>query len=783
MRLYALMLCFCLSTIAFGQHQITGYVLDDHGRAIEFGQVVVGHQRTISQSNGFFQVQPLSTGTYQLSVIAEGFLPLQMQVELPTSDTLWLQLTSTLHEELDELIVHAYEEKAYNSVVINHHKIQDQYSGSLASSLATLPGVQAMEIGSSTSKPLIRGLGFTRIAVVENGIKQEGQQWGADHGLEIDALQAEEVEIIKGVGAIAYGSDAIGGVVRINNEKIPFQEGLSGRLIWHGKTVNEAMGMSALLQNRKKNWFYKVKFSGLDFADFKVPTSEINYLNTRIPIYNHQMKNTAGQEYSGYLQAGYVHDKLESVLSVSYLSSKIGFFPGAHGIPNSSISDNDDAKRSVNFPYQAVDHFKINSSTRWLQDDSTWKFIFGYQQNHRQEISKFHTHYSNQLAPLLHPNLELDFLLNTIDSQLSYESTWREHVTTFGVQHNLQLNDVAGYSYLLPAYQRTGLGLYVQHHWDVSSQWLVEIGGRFDVHQLQIDGFFDPILYDYLLNTGKSVVTAQSYAQRSTSLKKNFKQAQFSLGSRFNVSKQWTFTLTAANSFRLPTAMELSANGIHHGAFRHEKGNAHLNPEKGVAVELGTSYQTEGFSASFTPYLYYFSNYIFLQPSGQFSVLPHGGQVYEYQQSKALLSGFELTFEKQWGPIQLEGVWEYLYNQQITSNGANYALPFTPPMNVYAALSYTLSDFSWLKKTQVSVTTKWADGQRRIAQNEQYTPGYTSFGASIQSELQWGKYQPILRLQATNLLNTTYYQHASFYRAIEIPELSRSIQLMITLPF
>src|SRR5690606_13525295 len=100
-----------------------------------------------------------------------------------------------------------------------------------AKSLENVAGVTAMEIGSGVSKPMIRGLGFTRIAVTENGIKQEGQQWGADHGLEIDALQAEEVEIIKGVGAIAYGSDAIGGVIRINNEKIPQENSTSGNVI------------------------------------------------------------------------------------------------------------------------------------------------------------------------------------------------------------------------------------------------------------------------------------------------------------------------------------------------------------------------------------------------------------------------------------------------------------------------------------------------------------------------------------------------------------------------
>lgn len=62
---------------------------------------------------------------------------------------------------------------------------------------------------------MIRGLGFNRIAVSENGIKQEGQQWGADHGLEIDAFNVDEVRILKGPSSLFYGSDAMGGVIEI----------------------------------------------------------------------------------------------------------------------------------------------------------------------------------------------------------------------------------------------------------------------------------------------------------------------------------------------------------------------------------------------------------------------------------------------------------------------------------------------------------------------------------------------------------------------------------------
>ncbi len=61
---------------------------------------------------------------------------------------------------------------------IDHNYIEQNFSGSLMQSLEGIPGVKAMNIGSGQSKPAIRGLGFNRMVVAENGVKHEGQQWG-----------------------------------------------------------------------------------------------------------------------------------------------------------------------------------------------------------------------------------------------------------------------------------------------------------------------------------------------------------------------------------------------------------------------------------------------------------------------------------------------------------------------------------------------------------------------------------------------------------------------------
>lgn len=90
-------------------------------------------------------------------------------------------------------------------------------------------------------------MGFNRIAVLENGIKQEGQQWGADHGLELDAFNIGAVNVLKGPSSLLYGSDAMGGVIDITPPLIPSVDMLFGDVTLLGKSVNGTLAGSLML--------------------------------------------------------------------------------------------------------------------------------------------------------------------------------------------------------------------------------------------------------------------------------------------------------------------------------------------------------------------------------------------------------------------------------------------------------------------------------------------------------------------------------------------------------
>lgn len=88
--------------------------------------------------------------------------------------------------------------QAHSAVRAEREYLMENRNSSLMATLEKLLGINALQIGQGGSKPIVRGLGFNRVAVVENGIKQQGQQWGADHGLEIDQYNVDYIEIIKG---------------------------------------------------------------------------------------------------------------------------------------------------------------------------------------------------------------------------------------------------------------------------------------------------------------------------------------------------------------------------------------------------------------------------------------------------------------------------------------------------------------------------------------------------------------------------------------------------------
>lgn len=788
MRIFILVLSLMATIGAYAQQfTVAGKVSDMYGVALVGSTIQLGDQVSVADLNGQFIFKSVKEGKVDFQIQFIGYQSIRQELNVTKDLTLDFHLKED-NTVLDQVVVSSRGVQTIkNTEKISNQKLVENFSGSLAKTLENVPGVNAMVIGAGASKPVIRGLGFNRVAVAENGAKQEGQQWGADHGLEIDAFSTEEVEVIKGVGAIEYGSDAIGGVIKINNEKVPEVHSFNGSATIFGKTVNDSYGASLQIKAREDKFFFKFKATAQDYGDYRVPTDQIYYLNTNIPIYGRRMKNTAGKNTALYGQIGYVNGKVKNILSVSNVYDKSGFFPGAHGLPSIAAVADDGNHRNIELPNQSVNHFKVTNNFSYeLTENSKFNVLLSFQNNKRQENSLFHSHFDNQEAPSVNPNLELEFNLNTFDVAAKYEYlSPNNHKSTIGVQYTYQNNTIAGYGFLLPKFNRFGIGAFATHEHFVTDRFTWEAGVRADYAEIHIKPFYDNVLYDYLRDNGHSHSFAADYAQRSHKTDKDFTSFNAMIGAKFDYTDKIKLAATFGTNFRFPTAIEMASNGVHHGAFRHEKGNPNLKPEQGVAFDLRASYTSENFNTSISPYAYFFSNYIFLRPSGKFSVLPDSGQIYEYSQSQAFISGFEWKVEQRFlQSFVAEGVFEYIYNRQI-ANGkkGNYPLPFSPPMNFFGQLKYEFNNWKAFTESELFVNGKWFAKQERIAQGESITPSSFSLGAGFTSTIKIGKVTARTSLLATNILDRKILNHMSFYRPLEIPELGRSIQLMIQVPF
>ncbi|MFV0304177.1 MAG: TonB-dependent receptor [Moheibacter sp.] len=788
MQLSQIVLLFLfVGQIACSQYTLNGKITNQYG--IPLKEVFISSQNTniYSNSDGEFQLNIQTTGIHEITFELDGYNFYTTKVKVPIYKKLNIVLEETTVFELEQAeIKHKHSRNIINTETANQDFLTETFSGSLAKSLEKLPGVQAMEIGSATSKPVIRGMGFNRVAILENGIKQESQQWGADHGLDINTFGVEKVEIIKGANTLEFGSDAISGALVIDNNTKPAPYSFSGEFNLIGRSVNQTIGTSLNLRQRTNHFYYKISGNYTNFGDYSIPTDSIIYLSKYIPIHQKKLKNTAGKDYSISMQLGYTDTDFETIFNWSNYYQKVGFFPGSHGEVDLETVTDDGNTRNIDYPFQNVNHFKLSNETLYkFNSNHTLKFLLGYQNNHRQEWSYFHSHYGEEDSNNA-SNLELDFRLTTYDAQLIYQFKFlNKNKGKIGIQSQNQQNKVNGYSFLLPDFQRYNLGLFFINDFEINKSWSINYGIRYDFTKLNTEEFFDFTLYDFLMQNGYSESDATQNAQRSTTINRKFKNLNYSFGVLFQPNYNWDLNLNLSSSFRIPTAIELASNGIHHGSFRHEKGNPNLDAEKGWTSDFKATFHQKNWMVVFNPYFYYFKNYIFLNPSSVFSPLPNGGQIYKYTQSKAMVLGFETTIKKEFSH-RLTGLLslEYLYNQQLSSNkNERYPLPFTPPMTIFNEWNYQiLKDRKVIDNLEVSANFKLALKQNYTARNESSTDGYTIFGIGLKSRFRLKSFHPQLIFNIQNFTNEKYFNHMSFYRALEIPEMGRNFQLILQIP-
>lgn len=650
------------------------------------------------------------------------------------------------------------------------------YAGSLAASLERLPGVSSIQIGAGQSKPVIRGLAFHRNLVVEDGMRHESQQWGEEHGLEIDALSAGKVEVIRGPSSVRYGSDAIGGVLNIVSATAPGQEGFSGNLSLLAASTNQQMGLNSLLQWKEgRSWAY----AGLgwrDAADYRVPADSVDVYNFRIPLRHGRLRNTAGMERSFRAGYGFGRGRWDHQFRLSAINGEQGFFAHAHGIEPRSVDTllHDQSQRDIQYPYHEVMHLKFIGQSRLSLPAGSLQLMLGYQKNLMEERSAYVSH--GFMPPALpsermkHADLERHFDKDAVSMEALWQHKLKSLNWTAGLAAALVQNRIGGWAFIFPEYRSQHIGLFSLFDAQLRPGHVLQAGLRLDGSALQIAGY-----RDWFASPGGVFV------QRAHDLSRRYLSLSWSGG--YGLTKgRWSIKANAGKSFRLPTAAELGANGINYHQFRFEQGNGELRPETSYQFDLSAEWRNARLALELSPFAAWSPNYIFLNPTAEHDYLyGNGNQKYVYTQAQVFRAGGELHLHYGLSETLVAGfILETLYSRQLSGPKKGFGLPLSPPAS-------GLINLNWSPKTafplDLAADVVLTSAQRRIVPPEAPTAGWYTINLRANALINL-RNQPLeLSVQLNNLTNNIYFNHLSYYRRINLPEAGRNVVLVVRIPF
>jgi iron complex outermembrane receptor protein len=319
-----------------------------------------------ADSSGNFLLKDLCPGKFELLISYEGYKTIDTVFRLTRDLSLELALVSKA-EQLNSVVVTGaamHKDQITTAVksILSGRDLEQTRGLSLGESLKGITGVNSLQTGPSISKPIIHGVYSNRILIMNNGVRQEGQNWGNDHAPEIDPFIATKVTVVKGAGSIRYGSDAIGGVILLDPKELPRQKEVGGELNLVGMTNGQVGVASGMVEGAAGG-----KWEGLSWRAQGTIRKAGNAQTS-----HYYLGNTGFNEddYSAALQ--YNHVNYGTELYYSRFDTKIGIASASHigtladlyeAFSRSEPAVKAGSSYDINRPYQMVNHQLIKAST------------------------------------------------------------------------------------------------------------------------------------------------------------------------------------------------------------------------------------------------------------------------------------------------------------------------------------------------------------------------------------------------------------------------------------
>jgi len=812
---YFILLLFCF--VGYAQHSSISGRITSKGNPLENITIkLIGFNKsTKSDRMGFYEFNNLPKGAMEIQFSGVSFQSKRIKANLQ-NDSLSLNIELVdLESNLNDIVITGVSRatelrKSPVPIAVLTKKSMDQNVNTnlIEAIVKGVPGVTAVTTGPNVSKPFIRGLGYNRVLTLYDGLRQEGQQWGDEHGIEVDEYGINRAEVIKGPASLTYGSDALAGVINMIPYTPNFESGrLSGDFTTNYQHNNGMFGSSLGLAYINHDWKYTLRATGKAAHNYSNKIDGLVY-------------GTAFREYN--LSASARVDK-----SWGFSKTAITYYNNLMEIPDGSrdsltrkftrqvLDEGDDIKNrpvvsaddlssySINPLHQHIQHYRFYNISQFKFGNSDLNLLIGGQQSVRKE-------YNHPTVPV---QAGLYVVLNTFNYDVKYNlADFSGIESTIGINGMYQANrSKAATDFPIPDYDLFDIGVF---YYAKKSFGKVDLTGgiRLDRRNINWNNFY--VGTDSQTGFGKkSDERDQAADLQFPSFNKNYYGLSGSLGLTYNVSERLLIKANIARGYRAPNITEIGSNGLDPGAHIVYLGNRTFKPEFNLQEDVGIIAYLEDADISMEIFNNNIQNYIYqsrlTDENGNPVVVVPGNLTYQYQQSKARLYGAELAINLHPSSIKwLTFNNSFAYVTGLNKNeellrlhgrDAKY-LPFIPPLQIRSELKVTAQkSIGFFEKPYFKVdVVAFADQNKFYAldDTETFTRGYTLFNTGVGSALKSKSGKSILDIfvQVDNIFNVAYQSHLNRLKYFEyyqstpngksgIYNMGRNMSFKIVVPF
>ena len=706
----------------------------------------------ITNAAGYFEINGLAIGSHLVEISHVGYFTIVDNINLADDTRKEYVLLESVVENNAVIITGVSGATQLTKVpfqvsVLRKQDLTQTASTNIIEALAKRPGVSSMSTGPAISKPVIRGLGYNRVLTMNDGVRQEGQQWGDEHGIEIDESSVNKVEILKGPASLIYGSDAMAGVINIITNVPVENNTVKANVFTNYQTNNRARTLNANLAGNIKGINWNVYGSSVAAADYK------NKFDGRVFNSKFDQNNFGG--YGGYNGSwGFSH------LLFSSFNLKAGLVEGERdaqgyfikpvaGGGESRATEDDFINTHADIPYQNIQHNKIALDNSFRLGENRLTVNVGYQKNKRKEFGNIDLPQETSLY------FDLSTLTYTAQFHLKQINGW---ATSVGVNGMQQKNSNKGMEQLIPDYRLFDMGTYFFTKKTIQ-KLSFSGGGRYDNRNLQADDLLDGV------------------NSKGSGFNKSFSNFSGSFGVAAELSSRLIVKLNVARGFRAPSISELASNGAHEGTIRYEYGDINLKSETSIQFDASADYNTEHISIGMAAYHNSFNNFIFYRKLQAFqagdSLVEVDGEMltaFKFDQQKANLYGLEASIDIHPHPLDwlhVQNVFSLVAGQLKEAISNSKYLPFIPAPRL---LTECRVDFKKFKNAirnfyvKLELDNTFAQNNIFSAYNtETATRGYTLLNAGLGADFVSKNGNTIfsINLVGSNLGDISYQNHLS----------------------